>query len=141
MNPSGMRKWRGVGLGLVLLGLAGCGARVYPVKGQLQYEDGKPVKELAGETVTFTSAQLGKSSHGTIAEDGTFQLTSHRTNDGAYPGTYKVIVTQPHPNYERRQKKGPVLDVAYENPDTTDLERTVEPKENEFTFKLRRVRR
>jgi hypothetical protein len=107
----------------------------------LVYEDnGQPVAELAGFTVTFSSQALGKSASGTIQEDGTFRLTSVRPDDGAFPGTYKVIISQPHPRPERGERRTPVIDTAYESPTQTPLERTVEAKsDNEFTFELKRL--
>ena len=125
-----------------LLTAMGCGSGgTYPVSGKLVYEDnGQPVTELAGFTVTFTSQALGKSAIGTIQEDGTFRLTSVRTNDGAFPGTYKVIISQPHPRPERGERRTPVIDTVYEDPSKTPLERTVEAKsDNEFTFELKRL--
>ncbi len=128
--------------GLVLAALTGCGDsnRPYPVNGQLVYEDGQPVTELTGFTVTFTSEKLGKSAVGQIQEDGTFRLTTTRQDDGAFPGDYLVIVSQPHPNPERREFRKPAVDLAYEDLGRTDLKATVEPKGNEFTFRLRRLK-
>ena len=128
--------------GLALVALAGCGGgdRPYPVHGKLVYKDNdQPVKELAGFDVTFT-AEKGKTARGTIGADGTFRLTTTRADDGAYPGQYKVTVTQPHPNPERRVKGKPVVDLVYEDPQKTDLKATVEAKDNTFTFPLRRLK-
>ncbi len=130
--------------GLALLALAGCGGtdRPYPVSGKLVYKDnGEPVKELAGFEVTFTSEKLGKSAVGRVAEDGTFRLTTVRENDGAWPGKYRVILNQPHPEPERGERRHPVVDLAYENPEKSDLEATVEPQDNTFTFQLRRLKK
>jgi hypothetical protein len=136
------RRWLATaGTGLVLLGLAGCGSdRTYPVRGQLLYDYGRPIQELSGSTITFTSPKLGKSATGTIEGDGSFRLTTLRPNDGAYPGTYQVVINQPHPNAERRETRKPAVDVAYEDPQRSKLEATVEPKDNEFTFKLHRFK-
>jgi hypothetical protein len=120
---------------------AGCGSGgTYPVKGTLVYEDNQqPVAELAGFSVTFTSPTLGKSATGTVGEDGTFRLTTVQSNDGAFPGSYKVIVSQPHPNPERGERRSPVVDPVYENPSKTPLEEMVEAKStNEFTLRLKR---
>jgi hypothetical protein len=136
----GARLARTVALAVAAAGLAGCGSGTYPVRGHLVYEDGQPVTELAGFTVTFTSTSVGKSSIGEIQEDGSFRLTTLSPNDGAFPGEYKVILTQPHREPERPEKRNPVVDLAYENPEKTNLTATVEPKANEFTFKLRRLR-
>ena len=120
----------------VLASLTGCtGERAYPVRGQLVYEDGQPVKELAGFTITFTSETLHKSARGNIDENGSFQLAQ----DGAFPGHYKVILTQPHPNPERGESRKPVVDEAYEQPGKSTLSADVEAKNNEFTFRLKRI--
>jgi hypothetical protein len=127
-------------LALALLTGCGGGAGAYPVRGQLLYEDGQPIKELESFDVTFTSEQLGISAIGTIGPDGAFRLTTTRQNDGAPPGQYQVFISQPHPDPERRETRMPVVDLAYEDPLTTKLTATVEPKNNEFTFKLRRFK-
>jgi hypothetical protein len=120
----------------VLASLSGCaGERAYPVRGKLVYEDGQPVKELAGFTVTFTSETLHKSARGNIDENGSF----HLAQDGAFPGQYKVILTQPHPNPERGESRRPVVDEAYEHPAKSTLSADVEAKNNEFTFALKRI--
>jgi hypothetical protein len=126
--------------GLALAGLAGCGSGTYPVSGRLEYDDGQPITELAGSSVTFTSEKLGVEARGELQQDGSFRLGTKRTNDGAPPGTYKVIVTQPHPAPERPVTGRPVVDLAYEDPETTPLEATVEAKSNDFTFKLKRLK-
>jgi hypothetical protein len=130
----------GVLVALGLVPLAGCGHGTYPVHGKLVYQDGQPARELAGYTVTFTSEKLGKSSVGVIKDDGTFVLGTDRREDGAVPGEYRVILTQPHPNDERRETMQPVVDPRYEEVDTSDLNATVEAKGNDFTFTLRRFK-
>jgi hypothetical protein len=103
-------------------------------------ENEQPLTELAGFTVTFTSHALAKSAHGEIKEDGTFRLSSLKADDGAFPGVYKVIVTQPHPNPERRQYRQPIVDPIYEDSEKTPLEATVKREANEFTFPLKRIK-
>lgn len=131
----------GVVLGLGFLGLAGCGsAGLYPVQGQLVYEDKEePVQELAGFEVIFTSEKLGKSARGTIGKDGSFQLGTVKDNDGAPAGAYVVTVTQPFREPERPYVGDRVVDRAYEDPATTDLKAEVKPEKNQFLFKLRRI--
>ena len=125
--------------GLALMGVTWCGSSgTYPVHGKLEYEDGKPVTELDGFTVTFTSEKLGKSAVGTIQENGTFRLTSVVADDGAFPGHYKVILTQPHPERDRWEQRTPVVDPVYEDLSKTPLKADVEAKSNEFTFPLQR---
>jgi hypothetical protein len=127
---------------LAALAAAGCGGKgPYPVRGKLVYEDtGQPVKELSGFDVTFTSEKLGVSARGTINEDGEFQLTTRKDNDGAPPGEYVVILTQPHRKPERPYIGDPVVDLAYEDPEKSDLKAEVKAEPNDFTFKLRRIK-
>jgi hypothetical protein len=135
------RPWLAAALGFLLL--AGCGgSRLHPVHGKLVYdEDGDPpVKELAGYDVTFTSEKLGISSRGTIKEDGSFDLTTTKENDGAYPGEYVVVVTQPHRRPERPFVGDPVVDLSYEDPAKSKLKAEVKPDKNDFTFKLQRIK-
>jgi hypothetical protein len=128
--------------GLAVLTLAGCGGRgLYPVHGQLLYEDNEqPVTELAGFDITFTSEKMGTSARGTIQADGTFDLTTFKDNDGAAPGEYIVILTQPHRRPERPYVGDPVVDLAYEDPEKSDLRKEVKAESNNFTFKLRRLK-
>jgi hypothetical protein len=133
---------RGSVLAAVLACLSGCGGdRPFTVRGHLVYEDdGQPVKELAGSSVTFTSEELHKSATGNIDQDGNFQLGSLTQNDGAFPGKYKVSLAQPHPKPERGQFAKPVVDLSYEDPNKSNLEAIVEANnKNEFTFKLKRI--
>jgi hypothetical protein len=139
-----LRGFVGIGLAALICASAGCGrSGLYQVTGKLVYDDdGQPIKELAGETVTFSSEELGASSVGEVRADGTFTLMTMRPEDGVAPGTYKVTVSQPHP-MPGRPTRGPVIvEVEYEDPATTPLEAVVEAKSrNEFTFKLKRISR
>ena len=81
-------------MGLVLLTLllaAGCGGRGKPVKvaGVVTLDD----KPLAGATVTFAPVGGGRAASGRTDSDGNFRLTTFRSDDGALPGEYKVLVT------------------------------------------------
>src|SRR5690242_12021512 len=92
----GCRRLSAAALGLLVL-TAGCSSGgLYSVRGQLVYADNEaPVKELAGYEVTFNSEEHG-SARGKIREDGTFELTTVRENDGVAPGNYVVTLSQPH---------------------------------------------
>jgi hypothetical protein len=128
---------------LVIAGLAGCGSGgKYRVHGQLQYEDGSPLSDLAGFEVTFTSEKLGRSSRGEIQSDGGFELSTSRANDGVLPGDYKVTVSQPHVEPGRPEKRNPFVELMYEDPSLTPLGATVQPNDdNNFTFKLTRIKK
>jgi hypothetical protein len=79
---------------LVAAGCAGGANTPYPVHGTV-FLDGQPAAELAGWTVTFTSAELHKSASGEIQADGTYRLGTWKKDDGAFPGTYQVSVSPP----------------------------------------------
>lgn len=81
-----------------LAGLAaGCGRsgslEVHSVKGVVKY-NGKPM--VGGGSILFlpTEGGSGKEASGIIAEDGTFQLSTYGSNDGAPAGEYKVVIRQ-----------------------------------------------
>jgi hypothetical protein len=126
------------------LALAGCGGNgTYPVTGRIVYEDdGSPIRELEGQTIYFDAHGIAKGSRGTLTADGTFTLTTPGVGSGAFPGKYKVSLTQPYPMPDRPPPKGKaVVDKIYELPQTTILEEVVEEKTNEFTFRLKRKKR
>jgi hypothetical protein len=131
-----------VAVGLGCLALGGCGSQgYYPVTGKLVYADNEqPAKELAGFDVMFTSEKLRKTARGIIQEDGSFQLGTEKESDGAMPGEYVVTLTQPRREPERPFVGDRVVDIAYEDPATTDLKAEVKAQDtNEFVFKLRRI--
>jgi hypothetical protein len=126
---------------LVLAGLAcvaGCGARTYPVQGKLVWPDGSPVTGVAGGSVIFESTDQPLSARGEVMADGTFVLCTYKPGDGVHPGRYRVAISQPL----EEGKDGPPSRIfleKYENPKSSGLEATVEPKPNDFTFTLERA--
>jgi hypothetical protein len=119
-------------LGAVLL--VGCGGGgTSPVTGKVVYADGQPV---AGGTVIFTSAATKTTATGEIKPDGTFQLTTESTGDGAAPGEYSVVVHD-----AREYGKDSMIAPKYRDIAQTPLKFTVEPKSNEFEIKVERVTR
>ncbi len=82
-------------LSLLVLGFAGCGGgsiAPVPVSGKVALK-GKPIE---GALVTFHSGGTGggRSASGRTAADGTFKLTTNRTNDGAQPGDYTITIAK-----------------------------------------------
>jgi hypothetical protein len=80
----------GLLLPALLLTAAGCGGKGKPVKveGFVTLDD----KPLPGATVTFAPVGEGRPASGRTDADGSFRLTTFRSDDGALPGEYKVIV-------------------------------------------------
>jgi hypothetical protein len=79
----------GLFLSALILTTVGCGKRLAKVEGVVTL-DGKP---LAGATVSFVPAGEGRAATGRTGTDGSFRLTTFRTDDGALPGEYRVVVT------------------------------------------------
>lgn len=70
---------------------AACSAerdRIVPVTGVVEYK-GAP---LANVSVTFTP-ETGRSANGVTREDGTFELTTYESGDGAIAGSHVVTIT------------------------------------------------
>jgi hypothetical protein len=81
---------------LVTLVLPGCGSTKKPVEVEgVVLLDNEPVAEA---TVLFIpDGGSGQPAHGLTDENGKFQLTTFKDNDGAFPGNYKVTVTKSVP--------------------------------------------
>jgi hypothetical protein len=95
----------------------------FPVTGSVAFADKKAV---ANATVVFhpTNPAVDIRPRGTVAADGTFQLTSYDGNDGAPAGKYRVTVelwTTARPD------EGPTnrLPAKFAKPETSGLEATV----------------
>src|SRR5437899_2543704 len=116
--------WRaGALVSLVLFGAGGCGGETvfFPVSGKVTYKDGTPV--TAG-LVIFEPVDQKVSARGAIRPDGTFQLGTHRDDDGAMAGDYKVLVAPP-PLPEEGKRRRPPVHPRYQNLDSTPLKFTV----------------
>jgi hypothetical protein len=123
--------------------LSGCGSGIYPVEGQIVWQDGSPAKELARGFVIFDLPEKQTSARGTIQADGSFRLTTKKPDDGALPGDYKVLVIE----VGRKALGGPdasaiapgAMDSKYSDPSTTDLHATVAAGPNKLTLKVARA--
>ncbi|MFO0912584.1 MAG: hypothetical protein U0795_06490 [Pirellulales bacterium] len=83
-----MVAWTAVGL------VSGCSSqklKPYPVRGRVEFPDGKPVHV---GTVELRSREHGVQARGTISEDGQFQLSTYRPHDGAIAGWHDAVVIQ-----------------------------------------------
>jgi hypothetical protein len=78
----------------LLLGIAGCGPGLHPVRGKVTLPNGKPA---AGSQVVFEGGPVGTtiSARGDVREDGSYELGTFEPGDGVVPGTYRVQVNPP----------------------------------------------
>jgi hypothetical protein len=79
----------------LLLAIAGCGAKLYPVQGQVVWTDGTPAKELAGGFVSFNDDAADISARGEISSAGSFSLSSLKKDDGLPTGRYQIRLAPP----------------------------------------------
>lgn len=130
-------------LALLLLPLLFAGCNSYttlPVKGIAKLKGGGDVSKLAGHTVNFEATKPGPdgktpSAIGEIGQDGTFLLSTNGTNDGCYPGTFKIAITPPLPPVDA-PKPPLVIDPKYSNLQTSGLEQTIDAKTKEVVLEL-----
>lgn len=119
---------------------------VYPARGKVLFE-GKPA---AGATVFFYLVENdasgtpnlkidrdGIAPFGVTDTDGSFQMTTYLTFDGAPAGEYVVTIRYPEPPRRGDDEQGPDrLRGRYNDFKTSPLRATVEKKTNEFTFEV-----
>lgn len=79
---------------LVVLMSFGCNGgrlKTYPVRGEVVFSDGSPVKV---GTIETKSVKHSAQARGSIATDGTFELTTYTQGDGAVAGDHLCVVVQ-----------------------------------------------
>jgi hypothetical protein len=120
---------------LVLIGLVtGCGSGklpTYQADGKVKYSDGKP---MSVGWVSFRSLDTEKplTARGEVKSDGTFRLTTFRTDDGAVLGRHQAVVAAPV--REDDPPSAAVLDRRFSSYDSSGLSFTVseDPEKNHF---------
>ena len=95
-------------------------------------KDGKPV--TAG-LVIFEPVSQKISARGEIQADGSFQLGTHRDNDGALEGEYKVLVAPPPLPEEGKRRRSPVHP-KYQSLESTPLKFTVTRHRDKNKFNI-----
>ncbi|HEY1381334.1 MAG TPA: hypothetical protein VGF55_31325 [Gemmataceae bacterium] len=133
----------GVLLAAAVLGPAGCnsGPRLYPVTGKVVNKGKGSVKDLAGYIVQFQSTtDPAELPGGTIAEDGTFTLTTRvagKEVPGVKEGTYRArLMQQPT---EGAAPPPLLVHRRYTKFETADLQYTIKPGPNEITIEVERA--
>jgi hypothetical protein len=106
-----MRRMSGAAA-LTFLLVCGCSGsssnrlETFPVTGRLMVE-GQPAAGARVQLTAVGNVKLaGLCPHATVESDGSFRLTTYRTNDGAPPGSYALTVTWPS-RPQRGQEEGP----------------------------------
>jgi hypothetical protein len=118
--------------------VTGCGSGRYPVSGRVTYEDGTPVEAgtVIGEA-TVDGKLVGV--QGNIEPDGRFTLGGERAGDGAFPGSYRVLVMPVAlGDAELAEGKTPAVDGKYGKYDSSGLKFEVKAGKNEFNITVSR---
>ena len=123
---------------VIVLATAGCRSdqkKTYPVQGKFVWPDGSSAKELAGGMVIFQCDAEQITSKAIIDQQGGFALGTYKLADGTVAGEHKIAIVQP---VSESDNPAPlqVVDRRYEDPNTSDLIVTVEPKSNEVALKV-----
>jgi hypothetical protein len=111
--------------------LAGCNpSGLYRVDGKVVFPDGSP---LTAGTVEFVPVNKDAlyAPRGDLNADGTFRASTHQENDGAPPGTYRLLITPPE-ELEPGRPKPKAFDRRFKSYETSGLEYTVKEGKNEF---------
>lgn len=125
-------------LGMMLLLLSGCGAEeeirpeLFPAQGSLII-NGKPA---AGALLVLSPAdgkpidERGSRPRATVQDDGTFQVTTYQSGDGAPAGEYQVGVLW----FENPDANEPWdrLGNQYANPEKTGIRVSIQAGENQW---------
>jgi len=117
-------------MGLLLLG-AGCGSdrpATYPVRGRVVFSNGQPVKL---GTVELLSKDHRINATGTIQADGSFELGTFSSRDGACAGEHSVIVMQmivTEGLQKHQNDHGLPVDLVFSSYTTSPLKASIQPE-------------
>jgi hypothetical protein len=118
--------------------LSGCySGGKYPVSGRVVDTAGQPIDGLEGSEIQFSND--AGSSVGEIKKDGSFSLFTETAGDGVPPGDYQVLIARRYLDPERAAPQ--VIQSKYERFEASGLTAKVEPKRNQFEFKVERFKR
>jgi hypothetical protein len=130
-------RWAGVAaVAVALLGGAGCGTRLVPVRGKVTFPDGAPLTE---GTVVFesTGGDPPVTARGDVKAGGEYVLGTFRPGDGAPPGRYRVLVApRSDPNAVDRPSRPPPFDPRFADFKTSGLEVEVTPDRSDYPIEV-----
>ena len=118
---------------LILSLVFGCSEsqiETYPVSGTVLFDNGSPVRT---GTIEMFSPEHSLTATGRIREDGSFELGTYSSNDGACAGDHRVIVTQLIINdgtVKHSKDHGLPVDPVFASYNTSTLTATIKEHEN-----------
>jgi hypothetical protein len=127
---------------MLLAAMSGCGGGVekHAVHGKVTYNDGSP---MTGGMVEFQKAGDVTSALAYIQPDGSYELMTNDTGDGAAEGSYQVRVLPDEGEEDdgdgtRKPAPGKKLDPKYKRYDTSGLTYQVTSGENKYDIVVHR---
>jgi len=131
-----MNRWRIIWLLTALFVLSGCWSGRHNVTGTVTFEDGSP---LTQGTVAGEATVDGKlvAVQGSVKKDGSFEWGTERPGDGAFAGTYRVIVLpRALGDAEISQGKVPDVDRKFTRYESSNISFEVKSGTNTLNIKL-----
>ncbi|MFK7769725.1 MAG: hypothetical protein AB8B55_21130 [Mariniblastus sp.] len=140
-----MNRRRYAALAVLLLASAvGCNSdqlATHPVDGVLKYEDG--TYPMFGN-IEFYNESHKINARGTINRDGTFTVGTYEDSDGAVEGRHQIVIQQitgdsltEKLSNQIKHDHGALLDSAYFDYRTSDLECVISPGRNQVELTVR----
>lgn len=123
---------------VLLLSLFGCrekGVSIYPVEGEVVWNDGRPAQKLVRGTVSLRGGH-GINPNAKIQSDGTFKLHTRGLGEGVPAGEYSAVVMPPETFMHTPQQS--LIDPRYKSHKTSGLKVVVEPRENYVKLEVKR---
>ena len=119
----------------LILGMVGCGPKLYPVRGTITLDDGTP---LTKGLVIFERVDGGPplTARGNVKSDGKFELSTNNPNDGVPLGRYKMVINPLDTSDAPDEARVLAFDLKYVNLGSTDLAFEVKAESNNFSVKL-----
>ncbi|MBV9123243.1 MAG: hypothetical protein JO112_07800 [Planctomycetes bacterium] len=126
----------GVVLGF-LIGLTGCGHKLYPVSGKVTLDDGTPVtKGMVVFEGTPEAGGVPVTARGEIQPDGSYQLSTSQPNDGVPPGKYRALINSMDLSDTFDEDKNLPYHFKYLKFETSGLEYEVKAQKNDIPIQL-----
>jgi hypothetical protein len=94
---------------------------LFPVTGQVFYQ-GKPAhKAIVWLHAENAHAKKDYPPRGVVQQDGSFQISTYKTNDGAPPGRYRVTISWRAPGKLSDEEGPELLPARYQDPLKSEL--------------------
>jgi hypothetical protein len=126
-------------LAAILGAVLGCGGKsdrvpVHPVRGKVVFAAPEPMRAMVFFHPVGNADPKAHRPFATLEKDGSFELSTYDSKDGAPEGEYTITLSWELPAKGSAEDTGPDLlrNTAYANPAKTPLKATIKPGRNEL---------